>query len=158
MKLGAYMFWAKLIAPPARGLEPEPKQTMKNKRLLHPERLRRPPERFSWLDHRLVRENRLRNCSPHALALYLFLATVADAEGLSYYGDASIVRHLGLEPGLLREARNCLIRADLIAYESPLYQVLSLDRPAAPPAQPASVRSGQPRSIAQILAGLGGES
>jgi len=158
MKLGAYMFWAKLNAPSAWGLEPEPKQTMQNKKLLRPERLRRPPERFSWLDHRLVRENRLRNCSPQALALYLFLATVADAEGLSYYGEASITRHLGLETGLLRHARNCLIREDLIAYESPLYQVLSLDRPAVPPPQPASVRSEQPRSIAQILAGLGGES
>lgn len=158
MKLGAYMFWAKRIAPSAWGPEPEPKQTMQNKKLLRPERLRRPPERFSWLDHRLVRENRLRNCSPQALALYLFLATVADAEGLSYYGEASITRHLGLETGVLREARNCLIREDLIAYESPLYQVLSLDRPAAPPLQPASVRGEQPRSMAQILAGLGGES
>lgn len=131
---------------------------MQNKKLLRPDRLRRPPERFSWLDHRLVRENRLRNCSPQALALYLFLSTVADADGLSYYGENSIARHLSLESGQLREARNRLIREDLIAYESPFYQVLSLERPAVPPPQPASVRGDQPRSIAQILAGLGGES
>jgi hypothetical protein len=118
------MFWAKSIAPPVRGPEPEPenKTMMKEKRIPRPERLRRPPPQFSWLDHRLVRENRLIRCSPEALALYLFLATVADAEGLSYYGEAAITRHLNLDVSGLRAARACLIREDLIAHEAPFYQ------------------------------------
>ena len=64
---------------------------MVTKRLLRPERLRTVPSQFSWLDHRLVRERHLERCSTEALALYLFLATVADSKGLSYYADASVV-------------------------------------------------------------------
>jgi len=55
------------------------------KRLLCPERVRRVPARFSWLDHRLVRDHHIESCGPEALALYLLLVTVGDAEGLSYY-------------------------------------------------------------------------
>jgi hypothetical protein len=137
---------------------------MKHKKLLRPDRLRRPPERFSWLDHRLVRENRLNTCTPDALALYLFLATVADAEGLSYYGEASCAQRLGMDTDRLRAARACLIREDLIAYERPFYQVLSLDRPPTPPPPPCSPeartspRSGQARSFAEILSEMGGAS
>ena len=57
---------------------------MVHKRLLRPERLA-VPSQFIWLDHRLVRERHLERCSTEALALYLFLVTVADAKGLSYY-------------------------------------------------------------------------
>jgi len=132
---------------------------MKHKKLLRPDRLRRPPERFSWLDHRLVREHRLKACTPEAMALYLFLATVADAEGLSYYGEASIAERLGMDTDRVRAARACLIRADLVAYEKPFYQILSLDRPLAPPPPPSpSPRSGQARSFADILADMGGAS
>ena len=63
---------------------------MVNKRVLRPERVRVVPSRFSRLDHRLVRERHVDRCSTEALALYLFLVTVADAKGLSYYGDASV--------------------------------------------------------------------
>jgi hypothetical protein len=61
--------------------------------------------------------------------LYLFLVTVADALGLSYYSDASLGRSLSMEPGRLSQARSDLIRAGLIAYQRPLYQVLALDSP-----------------------------
>ena len=61
---------------------------MVTKRLHRPERLRAVTSQFSWLDHRLVCERHLDRCSTEALALYLFLVTVADAKGLSYYGDA----------------------------------------------------------------------
>ena len=153
------MFWAKSIAPPVRSPEPEPepKATMKEKRIPRPERLRRPPRQFSWLDHRLIRENRLVRCSPEALALYLFLATVADAEGLSYYGEAAITRHLNLDASALRAARACLIREELIAYEAPFYQVLSLDGGrASGHSEPASGRSGRALSLAELLSELEG--
>ena len=100
---------------------------MVHKRLLRPERLRAVPSQFSWLDHRLVRERHLDRCSTEALALYLFLVTVADAKGLSYYGDASVCARLGVSGEQLDAARQVLIDADLIAFEAPLYQVLSLD-------------------------------
>jgi len=75
---------------------------MSIKRLLRPERQRQIPPQFSWLDHRLVRERRLQNCEPPAWALYLFLVTVGDFQGLSYYSDASLSRHLRLDPLPLR--------------------------------------------------------
>ena len=120
---------------------------MVHKRLLRPERLRAVPSQFSWLDHRLVRERHLERCSTEALALYLFLVTVADAQGLSYYGDASVGARLGLPGERLDAARQILIDADLIAYEAPLYQVLSLDR-SATVERPAIRRDQGPRRLA----------
>lgn len=94
---------------------------------IRPPRRRTVPTQFSWIDHRLVRDHHLDRCSVEALALYLFLVTVADADGLSYYGEDTLARRLSLDAGRLRGARDELITADLIAFETPLYQVLSLD-------------------------------
>lgn len=99
------------------------------KRVLCPERLRQLPAQFSWVDHRLVRERYLERCDPPAAALYLFLVTVADAQGLSYYSDDVLGRRLALLPDRLRLARADLIRVGLIAYQRPLYQVLALEAP-----------------------------
>ncbi len=63
-----------------------------HKHLLVPSRVRQVPRQFSWIDQRLVRDHHIERCDPQALALYLFLLTVADAQGLSYYADASIGR------------------------------------------------------------------
>jgi hypothetical protein len=100
------------------------------KRLIYPERVRKVPAQFSWIDHRLVRERHIERCDVHAAALYLFLVTVADAQGLSYYSDVSVARRLSMEPSRLIRARTDLIRLGRLAYEPPLYQVLALDAPA----------------------------
>jgi hypothetical protein len=104
---------------------------MPRKRVLRPDRLRRVPPQFSWIDQRLVGERRVERCDVQALALYLVLVTVADAQGVSYYGEASLARLLSIPTASVLQARADLIRLDLIAYERPLYQVLSLDPPAA---------------------------
>jgi hypothetical protein len=124
---------------------------MRVKRVLRPDRLRRVPPQFSWIDQRLVRERHLERCDVHALALYLVLVTVADAQGLSYYGEASLARLLSMPAPRLTEARATLMRLDLIAYERPLYQVLSLDPPAL--ARVHGVQSVE-RGIAQLRARL----
>ena len=93
------------------------------------ERIRKVPRHFSWIDHRLVRDRHIENCSHQAAALYLFLVTVCDAKGLSYYGDKSIIKYLAMDQNALDDARVNLIRIGLIAWQTPLYQVLSLDRP-----------------------------
>ncbi len=93
---------------------------------LNPERLRQVPEHFSWLDHRLVREHTIEKADVCAWALYLFLVTVADAHGLSYYSEASLSQRLKLDPKRLAQARRDLIALDLIAYDPPLTQVLSV--------------------------------
>ena len=91
-------------------------------------RIRKVPSHFSWIDHRLVRDRHIENCSHTAAALYLFLVTVGDAKGLSYYGDKSIIKHLGMNLSELQQARANLIKIGLIAWQRPLYQVLSLYR------------------------------
>ncbi len=97
---------------------------------IHPDRVRRLPQSggmgFSWLDRRLVRERRLAGLSPEAGMLYLFLVTVADRFGVSYYGEAKVAALTGLDRGILFELVHELIRADLLAYRHPVYQVLSL--------------------------------
>jgi hypothetical protein len=125
---------------------------MPHKRVLRPDRLRRVPSQFSWIDQRLIRDRHIERCDAHALALYLVLVTVADAQGVSYYGEASLARLLSMPTAPLLQARANLIRLELIAYERPLYQVLSLDPPAAVRVHGArSVQDG----IAQLRATLG---
>jgi hypothetical protein len=124
---------------------------MIQKRLLRPERVRQVPPSFNWVDHRLVRDHYLERCDCAALALYLFLVVVSDAQGLSYYSDASLCRRLKLDPLQLSAARAVLEKADLIAYHKPLYQVLSLDPTAPPPLLPTGQRTGQTLSVADIF-------
>ena len=97
------------------------------KHVLRPERLRRVPEQFSWVDQALVQQGLIDRLQPRAAALYLFLVTVADAQGLSYYGHATLARRLQLTEPELITVRAELIALDLIAYQAPLYQVLSLE-------------------------------
>jgi hypothetical protein len=134
------------------------------KRVLCPQQLRKVPEQFSWIDHRLVRDRHIAGKSTEALALYLFLVTVADGQGLSYYSDVGIGKLLPLDAPALARARQELIRARLIAYEKPLYQVLSLNPSAradlTPPggrigSGPDGPRPGVPQTLGQIIREMG---
>ncbi len=124
---------------------------MINKHLLRPQRLRHIPPSFSWVDHRLVRHEYLARAGHSAWTLYLFLVTVADAQGLSFYSDAAVGRRLIMDQVTLSAARQQLVQADLIAYRKPLYQVLSLpeDPQSSPPRE--APRTGEAQSVAAIL-------
>jgi hypothetical protein len=122
---------------------------MMNKKILRPDRLRHVPAQFSWVDQRLVRDNFLRHADPAAWSLYLVLVTVADAQGLSYYSEATLSRLLRMDPLQLARGRQQLVTADLVAYEKPLYQVLAL--PRAQGVTPAGPRSAQTLSVGDIL-------
>ena len=124
---------------------------MINKHLLRPQRLRHIPSSFSWVDHRLVRHDYLARADHGAWTLYLFLVTVADAQGMSFYSDAAIGRRLTMDQVTLSAARRQLIDADLIAYRKPLYQVLSLPEDPAPSSESPAPRSGEAKSVAAIL-------
>jgi len=119
------------------------------KQPIFPERVRQVPKQFSWLDHRLIRDHHLEQCSHPAAALYLFLVTVGDARGLSYYADDSMMKHLSMDQHTLEKARQNLIHIGLIAWQKPLYQVLSLEI-AEKKAAPRSVMD-QPLSVGDIL-------
>lgn len=97
------------------------------KRILNPERLRRCPAQFSFVEHDLVRAGYLRRAEVNAWALYLVLVTVGDEHGLSYYSDKSLGRLLSLAPEQIACARRQLVAAEMIAYDEPLYQVLALE-------------------------------
>lgn len=99
---------------------------MFRKHLLHPQRLRQLPRQFSWVDQRLVRDHLLELCPAAAWGLYLLLIAAGDAQGLSYYSDASIQRRLSLSADDLAQARIQLQEQGFIAYAAPLYQVLDL--------------------------------
>ena len=103
--------------------------------LPNPARLRQIPAQFSWVDQRLVREAHFQRSSCEAMALYLFLVTVADARGVSYYGQASLMKQLNLSATRFLQARDELVQQRLIAYQHPLYQVLTLE-PVPPAPQP----------------------
>ena len=125
---------------------------MKTKPILCPERLRHVPRQFSWIDQRLVRDRHIRGRSSRALALYLFLCTVADAQGASYYSDDTTGGMLSFSTEELQRARAELVAAGLIAHRSPFYQVLSLDPgSAATPSHLTEPRIGEARSVAEIL-------
>lgn len=98
------------------------------------DRIRRISGGFGWVDHRLVRDRYVERCSPTALAVYLFLVAVADADGVSYWGDAAICERLRLGRTELKHVRSELEAADLIAYEQPIWQLLQL------PSQPEARR------------------
>ncbi len=91
-----------------------------------PNLVRKIPESFSWIDHRLVSDKHINLCSHAAATLYLFLICVGDEKGLSYYGDKSIMIKLSMDQQTFQAARSDLVLYALIAWQKPIYQVLCL--------------------------------
>jgi len=111
------------------------------------QRIRKVPKSFSWVDHRLVRDRHIENLNHSQAALYLFLVCVADDKGLSYYGDPALMKNLSMDQATLDRARSGLIRKSLIAWQKPVYQVLSLEPRCR------DSRSGSMMSLKDILGG-----
>ena len=96
------------------------------KRVLCTDRIRKIEGSFGWIDHRFVTGGFLTDLSMLEILLYLFLVAVSDRNGLSFYHDDRIASLLKIDLPALGRARYGLVRRSLIAYEFPLYQVLSL--------------------------------
>jgi len=124
---------------------------MTRKTPVRPDRIRTVPEQFSWVDHRLVRDRYIERLTHKACALYLFLVTVADSQGLSYYSDESLCERLAMNEASLDSARSELRQTGLVAYKRPIYQVLPLGE--APAAKRAA---GPPTAISEIFKSLAG--
>jgi hypothetical protein len=127
-----------------------------HKRPLSVARLRTIPHQFSWVDQRLVQERYIDQLRHEACALYLFLVTVADAQGLSFYADRSLCERLSMTPAVLGQARQALITRGLVAYHRPLYQVLALDAAAreATPSVSTGAADDEPVDIKAVFARL----
>jgi hypothetical protein len=121
---------------------------MVTKQPICPDRIRKTPKRFSWLDHRLVSDHYIDRCTHAAAALYLFLVTVADARGMSYYSARTLAQRLAMDEHTLVRTRDELVDIGLIAYRKPLYQVLAI---AAEPIR----QTGTLQSVEQIFKHLG---
>ncbi len=57
----------------------------------------------------------------------MFLVTVADAQGISYYSDAMLMKRLCMDDDALDGARHELIRVELAAWKKPVYQILPIE-------------------------------
>lgn len=129
---------------------------MTQKTPLYPERVRKITGSFAFIEHRFLRHGFFASLSQHELLLYVFLALVADRNGLSYYSFDKICSLLQLSLDDYLMARNALIQKDLIAFDGLLFQVLSLpDKPvvvSAPALRtPEQMQQGDPATIRQII-------
>jgi len=112
---------------------------------------------YSIVDHQLLHGGFFQNLAYQALALYLFLVVVGDAQGRSYYADRTIQGILRLSDSDLCLAREKLIVVGLIDYRRPYWWVKNLDcaspqgNQAKKPAQRAV--SCLPTVIGDILRG-----
>ena len=99
---------------------------MIKKKILVPERVRTIDGGFSFIPHRFVTGGFLSALDQKELLLYLFLVIVADRNGLSFYGYDKICTLLELSLDEYLQARDCLMKKDLIAFDGTVFQVLEL--------------------------------
>ena len=125
----------------SRSLSPVPDSRLSTP--IDPARIRRPPRTgFGWIDRRFVNRGFSASLSAEAKLLYFFLSAVADANGLSYFGDRAIADRLAITPDEVERARRELILRGLVLFHAPLYQLLPL--PATPPCAPRPAPRGGP--------------
>ena len=104
---------------------------MIKKRVLNDKRIRGINGGFSFIPHRFLTDGFLADLDQHQLLLYFFLVLASDRYGLSYYAYDSICTAIRLTVEQYVDARNSLIKKDLIAFDGTLFQVLEL--PLKPP-------------------------
>lgn len=99
---------------------------MIKKKILVPNRVRRIKGGFSFIPHRFFADGFLAVLDQKEILLYLFLIIVSDRNGLSFYSYDAICTLLQFSVDEYVEARNGLIKKDLIAFDGTLFQVLDL--------------------------------
>lgn len=122
--------------------------------LLYPARLRRPPNSFAWIDHRLRSDGFLQPFCGEDFDFYLFLVLAADAQGCSCWRLDRVERQMPwLTVADLAMARKRLLAMDLIAFRpwragalDGSYQVLSLPQRSSGP-----LRGGGPARLSVTL-------
>ena len=101
---------------------------MIKKKLLQPNRVRRIDGGFSFIPHRFLTDGFLSSLSQKEILLYFFLILASDRWGLSFYSYDAICSFLQITLDQYIEARDSLIRKDLIAFDGTLFQVLDLPK------------------------------
>jgi len=109
---------------------------MVTKKIIDSKRVRRIDGGFSFIPHRFLTDGFLAALSQKELLLYLFLVLASDRHGLSYYAYDTICSLLRLTVDDYIEARNSLLKKNLIAFDGTLFQVLDLpSKPSKCPEQ-----------------------
>lgn len=106
---------------------------MIKKRILNHERVRFITGGFSFIPHRFLTDGFVAALAPDQLLLYFFLVLAADRNGLSFYSYDSICNLLQMSLDQYIQAKDALIKKDLIDFDGTIFQVLEL--PANPPNQ-----------------------
>jgi hypothetical protein len=83
---------------------------------------------FGFIPHRFLTDGFLASLNQKEILLYLFLVLASDRHGLSYYSYDAICSFLQINLDQYIEARDSLIRKDLIASDGTLFQVLDLPK------------------------------
>jgi len=112
---------------------------MIKKKILDPDRIRHIEGGFSFIPHRFLSEGFLAALSQKELLLYLFFVLASDRYGLSFYSYDIICSLLQISVEDYIEARDALIKKDLIAFDGTLFQVLDL--PPKPVTDSVGLRS-----------------
>jgi len=99
---------------------------MIKKKILNPDRIRRIEGGFGFIPHRFLTDEFLASLGRDEILLYFFLILASDRYGLSFYSYDAICSLLRLSMDEYIEARDGLLKKDLIAFDGSLYQVLSL--------------------------------
>ena len=101
---------------------------MIKKRILVKNRIRRIDGGFSFIPHRFLTDGFLASLDQPEILLYLFLILASDRNGLSFYSYDAICTFLYITADEYIEARDSLIKKDLIAFDGSLFQVLDLPK------------------------------
>lgn len=124
---------------------------MLERKILDPTRVRKIQGSFSWIDHRLITGGFLSDLSSIEILLYLFLVAVSDRNGLSFYHQDKIASVLKIDLLSLGQAREGLVQRSLLAYEPPLYQILSLPARPVIPLPPEEIRARQQQAALKAI-------
>ena len=101
---------------------------MIKKKILNPDRVRRINGGFSFIPHRFLKDGFLASLDQQEILLYLFLILASDRNGLSFYSYHPICTFLYITVDEYIEARDSLMKKDLIAFDGTLFQVLDLPK------------------------------
>lgn len=118
---------------------------------LEPRRLRYPKGAYGWVDLRIVTEGHLQDLAPSSALTYLFLCTVGNREGISFWSRSRMARTLNLSVETVDAALRELAGAGLIAATERIVQVLPVpvrgaSQPAAPKTTPPPPTTASPPS------------
>ena len=115
---------------------------MIRKKIINPLRVRHIEGGFGFIPHRFLTDGFLASLNQKEILLYFFLVLVSDRHGLSFYSYDAICSVLELSLDEHIEARDGLIKKDLVAYDGTIFQVLEL--PEHPIQQSSTLEEHRP--------------